>query len=434
MNAVTGLLVLTLLGAEGTPSKQDVPPREEWKLPLSEAVRIGLANAEVVRTVCERVEEDGQVYVTIAPADRVAAAWQFKAEVMALVRSIELCYWTVAQQRAQLAASEQAVATAREVVKRERAELSAGRGTVADVAEAEQRLEQFSLDVVTKTSDVITAERQFRRVAGLPPTDNRQVVPSTPLVETEMKPDWNACVATMMNAQPDIARQRMVVCASGLQYLVARGPALLLNLGHCAEDAATHCNADQAQSAFRTQQAALQQVIHQTTHSLARFFLEIDANYKQFKTASRLRAAAAQRLEAQRAFHEEGRIPIDRYLDAVSQYASAVAQEAQFKTAYNVSLMSLEEAKGTLLAYRQVTVEEAAPPVETEVVSSPAPRTADPDVKQTDAEVEVEVEAASTPTPVRNVTFDITIGEATPIRVRGTLSISTDREPATARK
>ena len=39
--------------------------------------------------------------------------------------------------------------------------------------------------------------------------------------------------------------------------------------------------------------AFLQQIVHQTTHSLARFFLEVDANYKQFKTASRLRAAAA---------------------------------------------------------------------------------------------------------------------------------------------
>ena len=69
-----------------------------------------------------------------------------------------------------------------------------------------------------------------------------------------------------------------------------------------------------------------QQIVHQTTHSLARFFLEVDANYKQFKTASRLRAAAAQRLEAQRAYYEEGRITIGRFLDAVSQYAQAVAQ------------------------------------------------------------------------------------------------------------
>src|SRR3954452_6671340 len=110
------------------------------------------------------------------------------------------------------------------------------------------------------------------------------------------------------------------------------------------------------------QRAYLQQIVHQTTHSLSRFFLEVDANYKQFKTASRLRAAAAQRLEAQRAFYEEGRITIDRYLDAVSQYASAVAQEAQFKTTYNISIVALEEAKGTLLAYDNIAVAEGPHP------------------------------------------------------------------------
>ncbi len=61
-------------------------------------------------------------------------------------------------------------------------------------------------------------------------------------------------------------------------------------------------NTRQAQYILLRSRAYLQQVVHQTTHSLARFFLEIDANYKQFKTASRLRAAAAQRLDAQRAF------------------------------------------------------------------------------------------------------------------------------------
>ena len=109
------------------------------------------------------------------------------------------------------------------------------------------------------------------------------------------------------------------------------------------------------------QKASLQQVIDQSTRSLARFFLEIDANYKQFKTASRLRAAAAQRLEAQRAFYEEGRITIDRYFDSVSQSASAVAQEAQFKTTYNIALIALEEAKGTLLEHDRIVIAERSP-------------------------------------------------------------------------
>ena len=121
-------------------------------------------------------------------------------------------------------------------------------------------------------------------------------------------------------------------------------------------------NTRNAQYVLLRQRAYLQQIVHQTTHSLARFFLEVDANYKQFKTASRLRAAAAQRLEAQRAYYEEGRITIDRFLDAVSQYAQAVAQEAQFKTTYNISIVALEEAKGTLLAYNNIAVAEGPHP------------------------------------------------------------------------
>jgi hypothetical protein len=110
------------------------------------------------------------------------------------------------------------------------------------------------------------------------------------------------------------------------------------------------------------EQAYLQQILHQTTHSLARFFLEIDASYKQFRAAARSRAAAAKNLEARRTLYDEGRITADRYLDAVSQYASAVAQEAQFKTTYNISIVALEEAKGTLLAYDNIAVAEGPHP------------------------------------------------------------------------
>ena len=124
-------------------------------------------------------------------------------------------------------------------------------------------------------------------------------------------------------------------------------------------------NIRQAQYALLLRQRAfLQQIVHQTTHSLARFFLEVDANYKQFKTARGSGPPPQQRLEAQRAFYEEGRITIDRYLDAVSQYASAVAQEAQFKTSYNISIVALEEAKGTLLAYDNIAVAEGPAPAE----------------------------------------------------------------------
>jgi len=367
--------------------------------------------------------EANRAPIVVARLNADAAVWAFKADVMAQVRSIEQQYWALAQQHVQLWSAEKAVELAREIVNREQAELVVGKGTVADVAEAQQRLEQFNLDLVTKTADVITTERQLRNILGLPPADNRRIIPVTPPTEARLEPDWESSLAQMVTFQPDIVQQQLLVRIAELQLLITRNqllPQLSLNvlyqlngLGQNLDTAeavmtgatikalepvvaaqqraaglagtpgfynnfrtwqvgwsfqmplgmrAPLANTRQAQYTLLRQRAYLQQVIHQTVHSLSRFFLEVDANFKQFKTASRLRAAAAERLAAQRAYYEEGRITIDRFLDAVSQYAQAVALEAQYKTTYNISIVALEEAKGTLLAYNNIAVAEGPNP------------------------------------------------------------------------
>jgi outer membrane protein TolC len=367
--------------------------------------------------------EANRAPIVIARLNADAAVWRFKAEVMAHCRSVEQQYWNLAQSHVQLWSSDRAVSLAQEILNRENAELVVGRGTVADVAEAAQRLEQFNLDLVTRTSDVITTERQLRNILGLPPADNRRIIPVTPPTEARLEPDWDASLAQMLNFQPDIVQQQILVRVAELQLLIARNQLLpqlnfnalyqLNGLGQQLDSAeaimtgaalkalnpvianeqtraglqsqpgmysnfvtwqlgftfqaplgmrSPLANTRQSQYILLRARAYLQQIVHQTTHSLARFFLEIDANYKQFKTASRLRGAAAQRLDAQRAYYEEGRITIDRFLDAVSQYATAVATEAQYKTTYNISIVALEEAKGTLLAYDNIAVAEGPHP------------------------------------------------------------------------
>jgi len=367
--------------------------------------------------------EANRAPIVVARLNADAAVWRFKAEVMAHCRSVEQQYWNLAQAHVQYWASERAVSLAQEILTREQAELLVGKGTIADVAEASQRLEQFNLDLVTRTSDLITTERQLRNILGLPPADNRRIIPVTPPTDARLEPDWDTSLAQMLNFQPDIVQQQLLVRVAELQLLIARNQLLpqlnanflyqLNGLGQQLDSAEAVmtgaglkalnpvianmqraaglqsqpgmysnfvtwqagftfqmplgmrgplANTRFAQYSLLRQRAYLQQIVHQTTHSLARFFLEIDANYKQFKTASRLRSAAAQRLDAQRAFYEEGRITIDRFLDAVSQYATAVATEAQYKTTYNISIVALEEAKGTLLAYDNIAVAEGPHP------------------------------------------------------------------------
>ena len=170
--------------------------------------------------------EANRAPIVIARLNADAAVWRFKAEVMASVRSIEQQYWSLSQQQVQLWSSETAVALGEEILKREQSELEVGRGTRADVAEAQQRLEQFRLDFVTRTSDVITTERQLRNILGLPPADNRRIVPVTAPTEARMEPDWDASLAQMITFQPDIVQQQLQVRVAELQLLLARNQLL----------------------------------------------------------------------------------------------------------------------------------------------------------------------------------------------------------------
>jgi outer membrane protein TolC len=367
--------------------------------------------------------EANRAPILVARINADVAVWRFKAETMALCRSIEQQYWALSQQQVRLWASETAVDLGEQIVRRERAKLEVGTNAIPNVAEAVENLERFRLDLVAATADVITTERQLRNILGLPPNDTRRIVPVTAPTEARVEPDWSISLAQMVNFQPDIVQNQLLTRVAELQLLIARNqllPVLNFNalyqlngLGHHIDNAEAVmggrsltainpllsvqqraaglnsqpgiysgfntwqlgftfqmplgyrgplANTRQAQYALLRQRAFLQQVVHQTTHALARFFLEVDANYKQFKTAGRLKAAALQRLEAQRAFYENGTITIDRYLDAVNRWANAVAQEADFKTRYNTAIAALEEAKGTLLAYDNIALSEGPHP------------------------------------------------------------------------
>src|SRR5205823_14712056 len=122
--------------------------------------------------------------------------------------------------------SEEAGELTEELDKREQSELEVGRGTVADAAESQQRLEQFRLDLVSKTSDVTTTERQLRNSLGLPPADSRRIVPVTAPSEARLDPDWEASLAQMLSFQPDIVTQQLVVRQSELTLLIARNQLL----------------------------------------------------------------------------------------------------------------------------------------------------------------------------------------------------------------
>ena len=340
------------------------PAKDEWRLTLREAIRIGVAHCEIVQVVSKSTSavegaKPDAVEMTISRSKSDTPDWKFRAELMAHVRSIEQQYWALSQQQIQLWSREKAVKIGVEILRRERDKLSCLRGTAADVAEAQQNLERFQLAYVTATSDTITNERQLRNILGLPPADDRRIVPATAPLEAKYEPDWEASLAAMMANQPDIFRQRELVAKAEQARTAADAAKSAAPVGLPAEVVGVFGGQAAKVEAGR-QREALQQAIHQATHALARFFLEVDANYKQFQTAKRLRDAAGNRIESALTYYEEGRtgFTVDKLLDAVSQYSDAIVTEAQYKTAYNTAIAAFGEAKGTLLDHCKIAVVE----------------------------------------------------------------------------
>ena len=446
------------------------PDRESWALSLREAIKIGLANSRAIRFIRSGGLDHADVgrdfvpaadivaflktdAIVIAPRSADVDAQRFRAEIMAEVRSIEQQYWTLAAAHVQLWAADRAVSLAEEVLNRERAELKAGGGTAADVAEAGQRLEQFNLDLVVRTSDVITTERQLRNLLGLPPADNRRIVPATPATEVRHEPDWDKALATMLENQPDIQLARAAVreaerLATSTELNRAADALRPNGPGEGKRSPTTAAVAGHPSPLVERQNEFLQQVVHQTTHSLARFFLEIDANYKEFRTATRMRASAAQRLDSLRADYEAGRIPIDRFFDAVSQYATSVATEAQYRATYNITLAALEEAKGTLLEHDRIIVTAAATGTEPPIVRrdggvkpaahQPTAATRPPAAASSDG-----LPAAGTPPKKpddkdpdadgKTYSFQLTVGAGPrPFEVRGSFTVAPARDSGPA--
>jgi outer membrane protein TolC len=370
------------------------------------------------------IDVDGPITIGRLNADVPVA--KFKADAMAFVRSVEQQYWNLAQAEVALGSAEQAVRITRELLEKAQAEIALSRGGgVVEVAEAAQRLQQFNGDLTTRRADVVSAERALRKVLGLPPSDHRQIITTTNPTEELISFDWDTCVDELLREQPDNVQQQANVRLAELCLLMARyqyihpletqtlrqlkgmGPlvdssqAVLLSkfltmLGdltspmECVEgidlsgnayiDSLTWqrgftfqapmgsgrsplYNSRQAQYLLLQAETRQRQIFHQTTHSLARFFLEVDANYKQYATAKRVQAAAAKRVDVQRAYYEEGRITVDRLLNAINQNDLAIANEARYKTMYNISLAALSEAKGTLLADRNIVAAEGPKPV-----------------------------------------------------------------------
>lgn len=415
------LLTLTLRQAVGMSLRNSASMRvEDAEAPAGAGCTLGAC--------CAGAAEAAMV---VSPASAGTHPKQHRIAVEVLVSMVEEQYWKLAQEHVRLWSGELAVRLAEEVHRRERTALEAGHGTVADAAETAQRLEQLRLDLLTAAADANRRERWLRALLGLNPRDGRRIIPVSAPVTTHVVVDETAALRTAEVHALQILEQRTRIAQAATRYVALQGgPRLISGFVPCAALVSTTADATRARAELAREEAQCDQLVRETAVQIARYCFEAEAGYEQMTLAARLRKAAAHRLETQRASYELGQITIDRYLDAIGQYTSAVAQEGRFQGDYNIALAALEDQKGTQLASLDIRL--AEPPracCETEARLARNSDQVDPAVVRAGAEVKPEAEeasrtAAASPAPAPlTIKLDLTFGRSNPVQIRGSVSI-----------
>jgi hypothetical protein len=402
MRWVSGVLALAMLGAftaQATPPG-DKPrtekraPRptmllagetgEEWPMSLPDAIRLALDNSEIVcvvygrlppATVTDQDRRDPGLFLSYHPyyeapncwgpaikkapiagplmIHRVNAdtpLWRFRAEAMALVRSVEQQYWVVSAQRVRVRCAEQVDKMATNVVNKMQAELVLSRGYPLDLAEATERVLEFRKDLETQTVRLTDADRRLRALLGLPKSDGRHIVTVTRPIDQPFACEWSQCRTEMVRMQANVFDKLIV---KALCDATADTKAVPSSRRIEPRSAPTRAMREQQETREAKEWF---DAIQRQIGALEGCCMAVNAGYQKYQQAKQQRIDAARRLEAQKTSYDEGRITIDRYFDFIGQHAEAVAAEADRASEYNTAIAALGEAKGTLLADRFILV------------------------------------------------------------------------------
>ena len=180
----------------------------------------------------------------------------------------------------------------------------------------------------------MTTERQLRRLLGLAVGDGRRIVPITAPVETKFEPDWQKCLAAMQAKHPEIAQAKALVKDAERKWAAANVDVVgRSGRGGCGPWRSRRYPAF-GRARFRSSRAGTAKNATGTGRPsddpfagpiLPRNRSELQTVSNRREVAGRLGSRAPRQAHALHVY-ETGRITIDRYLDAVSLYTSAVAE------------------------------------------------------------------------------------------------------------
>jgi hypothetical protein len=252
---------------------------------------------------------------------------------------------------------------------------------------------------------VQVAERRLRMLIGLPPSDGRLIRPADEPVTAPVHFDWYQISRESLVRRAELRRQRWMTRRYELEhiasknYLLPRLDAVGLYRWRGFGDDLIHSDSTgrprfdnaymnltsgdfqewqlgmelnmplgfrlgaaavkNAELQLTRSRAILREQEHQVLHDAANAVAELDrAQVVAQTTAHRLDAARAQLSAVQAAFESE-KAPLDLLLEAQRRLADAEIRHFQSLTEYAIAIKNVHYAKGTLLDYDGVTINES---------------------------------------------------------------------------
>ena len=323
--------------------------------------------------------------ILVARIDAQRSFFQLKDALQEQVRSIVAGYWQLVAARVDVWAREQQIEQATAALAIERANLEAGRTDISTVYQAETALASFRASLIAARGSVIEQEAALRNVLGLPPADERELVPISRPVDRRLTPNWDQAVAAAAVYRPDIVELKLVLEADAQLLLQRRNEALpqldaellyrwnglegrtpsgayiqnneftdwrasvnfSVPLGLRAERAA----ARQQQLLLIRDQANLRQGVHAAQHQVAQSYRLIVQGYEQYLALKEFRRVAELNIGPffARQRSNLGNINILNILQAIASWGDAVSSEAQSLATYNAELANFDRQIGLIL-------------------------------------------------------------------------------------
>jgi len=321
--------------------------------------------------------------VQIAKANQAQSVQAFRCTVNEVLREAECAYWDTYAAYQDFEVRDLAFRQASETLDRERGRLQLGEGSVPDVAQAEEQYEAFHIARYDAENRLVAAQRNLRRLLGLPPGDPQPLIPSVAPSEAPLQLDWNYAAETALD-RPEVCGQQAIVKAvefelarrrNGLQpdlsivgiYSVSglsseieqawkttgafdhndwtAGVMYRQPLGRRSDRAL----ADRAIAALALETSRLKLIEHEILHQLDKAHQNVLAAQHFLSLHRRRREAAAIQLTARRDLYIENRATLREQLDAELRYASAIYEEALARVNYQRALTEWNYARGAML-------------------------------------------------------------------------------------